>query len=222
MSKPLKKSDRKKAWAKKTKPASYIRRIAQNKTILIVCEGKQTERLYFEAFPVVGLDVYPKGLGQTKIQLVQKTEKIQNIKKYDIVWCVFDMDFNPEINNCEKDFDDAIKQAKKLGYDVAYSNDAFELWFYLHYKNINNQVDRVFYYKELSKIFNVNNYEKECKGAKFDSYKTLKNDIYSSQEKAIKRAKELHEMKKHLPYYKQNPVTTVYRLVELLNKNLRQ
>jgi len=43
---------------------------------------------------------------------------------YDEIWCVFDMDVN--IGGHEyQEFDNAILKAQSLGFNVAYSNDAF-------------------------------------------------------------------------------------------------
>lgn len=75
--KAIKKTDEGKAWNRKSKPTSYkIDTIPINKSILIVCEG-QTEKLYFESFPVLGLKVEALDLGgQSKTKLVETTEKI--------------------------------------------------------------------------------------------------------------------------------------------------
>ena len=52
--KAIKVTDKNKAWNKKAQPSGYkIETIPIKKTILIVCEG-QTEKIYFESFPVLG------------------------------------------------------------------------------------------------------------------------------------------------------------------------
>ena len=65
-----------------------------NKTILIVGEG-QTEKFYFESFPVLTMTVKVVDLkGQTKLKLIESTQSIienSNVT-YDEVWCVFDTD----------------------------------------------------------------------------------------------------------------------------------
>ena len=48
---------------------------------------------------------------------------------------VFDKDDYP-------DFDEAIELAKKNGFEVAYSNQAFELWFLLHFKKYSGKLHR--------------------------------------------------------------------------------
>ncbi|MBY0066503.1 MULTISPECIES: RloB family protein [Empedobacter] len=221
----VKKTDKNKAWNRKAKPSSYqIETIPIRKSILIVCEG-QTEKLYFESFPVLGLKVEAVDLGgQSKTKLVDSTQKIieSSEYEYDEVWCVFDMDFK---NGADEyaDFDNAIEKANTLGNEVAYSNDSFELWFYLHYNKIEAQQLRTFYYEQLSQKFGIN-YEREGKKYAFCQkvYSILLNDEHASQERAIKNADELYESQKHLIYHKQNPVTTVYKLVQTLNENVRK
>lgn len=222
--KAIKKTDKEKAWNRKSKPTSYkVDTIPINKSILIVCEG-QTEKLYFESFPVLGLKVKAIDLeGQSKTKLVETTEKIIESSEfdYDEIWCVFDMDYkNGETEFA--DFDNAINKAKQLGYKVAYSNDSFELWFYLHYNKIEAQHLRTFYYEQLSEKWDIN-YERDGKKYVFclKIYNLLLTDSNSSQERAIKNAEELYEQQKHLAYHLQNPVTTVFQLVNVLNENLR-
>lgn len=220
----VKKTDKNKAWNRKAKPSNYkIETIPIRKSILIVCEG-QTEKLYFESFPVLGLKVKAIDIGgQTKVKLVESTQKIleKSEYEYDEVWCAFDMDLKNGSNEFA-DFDNAIEKANTLGYKVAYSNDSFELWFYLHYNKIESQQLRTFYYEQLSQKFGIN-YKKFGKKYEFCQriYTILLNDEQASQERAIKNAKKLYENQKHLEYHKQNPVTKVYELVEELNKNLR-
>lgn len=221
----VKKTDKNKAWNRKAKSTNYqIETIPLRKSILIVCEG-QTEKLYFESFPVLGLKVEAIDLGgQSKTKLVENTQKIleKSEYEYDEVWCVFDMDFKNGANEYA-DFDNAIEKANNLNYNVAYSNDSFELWFYLHYNKIEAQQLRTFYYEQLSQKLGIN-YEREGKKYAFCQklYAILLNGEQASQERAIKNAEELYESQKHLVYHKQNPVTTVYKLVQTLNENIRE
>lgn len=224
--KAIKITDKNKAWNKKSKPSLYrVDSIPLNKTILIVCEG-QTEKLYFESFPVIGARIKIVDLeGQSKLKLIELAqaivESIEGIT-FDEIWCVFDMDVKHGADEFA-DFDNAIHKALELGYKVAYSNDVFELWFYLHYDFTESQHLRTFYYERLSERFKIN-YVKEGKKRGFSSriYSILHQDKNSSQQKAIERAKKLYEDRKNLVYHEQNPVTKVYELVELLNDNLRR
>ncbi|WP_121667558.1 RloB family protein [Mesonia aquimarina] len=222
--KAIKKTDRKKAWLKKVKPSIYeIETKDVNKTILIVAEG-QTETLYFESFPVLSLTVKTVNVGgQSKLKLIEATENIVNnaTVKFDSIWCVFDMDVRQEEKEFA-DFDNAIESGNSKSYKLAYSNDCFELWFYLHYNFTDQKNHRIFYYRQLGNMWDCN-YEKE--GKKYDfclkSYSRLESDENASQEKAIERAKKLYENQKGLSFHEQNPITLVYELVEFLNKNCR-
>ncbi|MGF1637864.1 MAG: RloB family protein [Cyclobacteriaceae bacterium] len=191
--KAIKKTDisARKPWLKKSISSSYeIETRELNKTILIVCEG-QTEKLYFESFPVLTLTVETINLGgQSKLKLIEATKDIleNSDKNYDEIWCVFDMD----VRKGEKefaDYDNAINQGQSKGYNVAYSNDAFELWFYLHYQYTDQKNHRSFYFKALSKFWELN-YEDDGKSYNFckSIYQKLDKDLRASQDKAMERA----------------------------------
>ncbi len=215
------------AWERRGTSTPYnIEQFEANKRILIVCEG-QTETIYFKSFDVLLLEVHCiDSKGRTKRQLIQYCEETVNQHKkrnltFDEIWCVFDMDINKGENEFA-DFDNAISSATTKGYKVAYSNDAFELWFYLHYEFTDQQNRRTFYYRELSKYWGMN-YEKNGKAENFcrKIYNLLENDARCSQTKAIHNAIRLHNDQQHLVHSKQNPVTTVYLLVRELNKYLK-
>lgn len=223
--KAIKKTDRKKAWLKKVKPSAYEVEVKEvNQTILIVSEG-QTEKLYFKSFPVLTLTVQAVDLGgQSKQKLIDATDSIikNSNKDYDQVWCVFDMDIKQGAKEYA-DFDNAIISGQQKKYRIAYSNDSFELWFYLHYQYTEQKHLRQFYYKALGSFWNLN-YEKEGKAYDFASqiYDILESDEKASQEDAVKSAKRLFKANANLSFHQQNPVTKVYELVEVLIKNCRR
>lgn len=224
--KSIKKGDIKqqKGWLKKVNPSLYeVETKSVKKTILIVAEG-QTEKLYFESFPVLTLTVEVIDLGgQSKLKLIETTERLvtDSGKTYDEIWCVFDMDITRGEDELA-DFDNAIHQGTIKGYNIAYSNDAFELWFYLHFQYTDQQHLRTFYYEELGKVWGMN-YEKEGKTYNhcLTIYDKLEKDEKASQEKAIERAEKLFLEQEELPYSQQNPITKVFELVQLLNSNKR-
>jgi len=221
--KAIKVTDAGKAWNKqKTKAKPYAKEVLEKKqSFLIVCEGQNTEPEYFKSFPVVTADVRSFGLGSSKTKLVEDVLKIDRDKD-DEVWVVFDMDINKENRAAlEQDYDNAIALAHSEGVNVAYSNDTFEIWFLLHFQYFDNQWTRREYYKKLSEYWNAN-YEKQGKNMKFcrGIYQLLQDDDRASQDEAIKRAHKLHFAQKALPFSEQNPVTTVYELVTILNKHI--
>lgn len=178
---------------------------------LIVCEGQETEANYFKSFR---LDVTVKviGTGYNTETLVLRTKEIQEQaqregRAYKDVWVVFDRDDFPS-----DDFNNAIEQARQAGFGVAYSNEAFELWYILHFDYLNSGVSRKQYKQMLS--------EKLKK-----TYQ--KNDpmMYWHLEKqqyiAIQNAETL--LKSYQPEcnpVNDNPCTTVHQLVMRLNEHL--
>lgn len=223
----IKPTDQNKPWNRRKSSKYQIARRDPARTFLIVCEG-QTEMLYFESFPVTSLKLEFINMEGKSEQLyideckkkVKEYEK-QGIK-FDEVWCVFDLDIKQGKKQFA-DFDNAIDSAKKLGYKVAYSNDAFELWYYLHYEYTDQSNHRLFYYEQLGNRWGINYADDGKKLAYCKTvYRKLVADGKANQEQAIERAKKLHQNTNHLPYHKQNPCTTVYELVQSLNKYIKK
>ena len=110
---------------------SGVREVKQ--TFLIICEGVNTEPDYFNAFRLTSANVKAVGQGMGTLTLVQKAINIKEQEKrkgriYNQNWVVFDKDDFPE-----NDFNSAILLAQQNGFEVAYSNQAFEFWFLLHF-----------------------------------------------------------------------------------------
>lgn len=212
-----------KPWLKVVGVTKYkIETKEKNKTFLIVTEG-QTEELYFKSFPVITATIKPVPLGCSKTTLVSCTKAIVADEKYDEVWCVFDMDIKHDDAGQLEDFNNAVQSALDAGFKCAYSNDAFELWFILHYQYLDQEHNRIFFFEKLREFWKIN-YVKQGKTIVFAKtiYSILQNDPRSSQAKAITNARKLFRSQKHKSYHLQNPVTLVYKLVEELNKHLRQ
>lgn len=75
------------------------------------------------------------------------------------------------------------------------------------------------YYEKLSERLDFN-YEKKGKEIAFCTQ--LYAILEARKPIAIKMAKKLHQKMKHLPFHLQNPCTTVFLLVEELDKCLRK
>ena len=219
--KAIKKTDIKanKPWLEKVGFTSYKEESKEpNKTFLIVCEG-QTEALYFEAFRTISAEVKSYDIGCSNNRLVDCTIDLAEESNYDEVWCVFDMDFQLGSNGQNEDFNSAIQKCINNNIKCAYSNDAFELWIYLHFQFTDQRNHRTFYFQQLSREFNIN-YEKEGKKRKFSSrlYDFLNSFGNANQSEAIERAKALENIHKGNAPHLQNPITFVHILVEELNK----
>lgn len=178
------------------------------KRILIVCEGKKTEPNYFKSFPITSVKVEIFGDGfNTKSLVVYAKKKSDQARReklpYDQVWCVFDRDsFSPE------QFNTAIHMAESYGFKTAYSNEAFELWYILHFEYLTTGLNRDRYKEKLTQHF-----EKEYKKNSLDMYDIL----LSRQDVALKNAKRLFATHVNLTPADMKPSTTVHLLVEELN-----
>jgi hypothetical protein len=222
--KSVKPNDRETTWYKRQNPIRPERGIAIKKTFLIYCEGKNTEPEYFESFPVTTeTKVKAIGLGRSRTALVEKV--IELIAEIEIdadqeIWVVFDRDVKYENKEQgDKDFNNALNIAKNNGIKCAYSNDCFELWFLLHDDYVETAFYRTQIYSKLSKKFDFN-YEKDGKDKDFA--KSLYHTFLDKMSYAIRNSKRLHSSHSDKEYHLQNPCTTVYKLVEALNENLRK
>lgn len=205
------------------------KRVAKNRKvpcrILIVSEGEKTEPNYFRKFCVQhnAMFVYEvtcEGTGENTVKVVDKAISLRDsqIVPYDSVWAVFDRDSFPTQN-----FNAAISKANANGINVAWSNEAFELWYLYHFQNRVTAMNRDDYKAAISKA--INNTGK-WKGKK--PYKYAKNDeqnyaimtTFGDMDVAIKNAQKQHASFTDAYYASHNPCTTVYKLVlQLLNRD---
>jgi len=181
---------------------------------LIFCEGAKTEPNYFRSFRLTSScvkDVF--GIGDNTMELVQRAIKYRNSARrygirYDQVWCVFDKDSFPAQN-----FNAAIALANREGIRVAYSNEAFELWYLLHFDYVCTPTNRADYIEILSARLNEQ-YRK--------NNETMYDKLLDKQQTAINHSQRL--LASHTPCIpcQNNPSTTVHLLVKELNKFLNQ
>lgn len=196
--------------------------------ILVVCEGVRTEPNYFRSFNkkhngvfVVDMDFAGGGINTIQvvdeaIRLKMKAEKGK--KPYDAVWAVFDKDsFLPGRFNA------AIMKAEANGISVAWSNEAFELWYLLHFEYRNTGMSRTEYQDAIVRHINAAlNYKskKTYKYKKNDAQHYAEMTTYGDMEQAIENAKNLDTLYNDQQYAKHNPRTLVYKLVvQLLGRD---
>lgn len=203
----------KKSSSRRTNIDYYNRKVKTRRWFLIVCEGEKTEPNYFRSFPVdtnvIKLDI--KGEGKNTKSLVEKAIELKNDSEFDETdrfWCVFDRDNNPKNPNDAQNFNAAINIAQNNGIKVAYSNDAFELWYLLHFHYYNAAISRKDYQNMLTKLLG-HKYEKNSD--------TIYEELKDKQQDAIKHAKRLLQEYDRPNPETDNPSTTVHLLVEELN-----
>ena len=187
-----------------------------NQRVLILCEGEQTEPIYFNALKAdksnlnnssaLRIVVHDskkntaKELVAEALELKMEAEKEKNA--YDAIWVVVDRDGytkHPE----------SFNRAEKTKIKIAFSSPSFEFWFLLHFlystaplENANATIKKL---KE-----HLTEYEKNI-----NVYQKLKNN----QTKAVEysnKIKEHHANSSNNPVWKLNPYTNVGDLVEFL------
>lgn len=208
----------KKQFASKSKKGNKVREIVSY--FLIVCEGEKTEPNYFKAFPKkIGKFVYDikfDGGGISTLKVVEKAIELRDksTQKYDRVWVVFDRD-----SFAANSFNSAIFKAKANNIECAWSNEAFELWYLLHFKNRITAMERDEYKKSIEDSINATAKKKfEYLKNSSEMYAILEK--FGNQELAIKWAQELENRFAGEKFAEYNPCTKVYKLVlELTGKS---
>ena len=177
------------------------------KVFLIVCEGTETEPNYFRSFPVPKEVIDIKGIGKSPKKIIQEADSINQNGDYDRVWCVFDRDeWDTE------EFNRAIQTGKKKGFQIAYSNEAFELWYLLHFEFFDTGMSRKQYQQKLDSLMG-----KPYKKNSDNMYEKLE----TRQSTAIKNAATLLKQYNPVNPVNDNPSTTVHFLVQELNQYIR-
>lgn len=200
-------------WKRKNRP---LKRKSKNRgkppqSILIVCEGEKTEPNYFRSFKLSSAVVRVEGYGANTKSLVKKAVDIRKRARiddeiFDQVWCVFDKD-----SFSLQNFNAAFDLAKRNNIRIAYSNEAFELWYLLHFNYYDSAISRDAYKKKLSKLLN-HPYKKNSR--------SMYKELLCKQEAALTNAPRLIKTYNPVDPGRDNPSTTVHKLVEELNKYL--
>jgi hypothetical protein len=193
-------------------------------TILIVCEGKNTEPSYFKQFRLSSAKVKSIGEGYNTTSLVERAYELSQLGNYDQVWCVFDADPKPDNPNQEQNFNEAIKMAEKNNFGIAYSNQAFEYWLILHFDDHQGaRMHRNRYNEKLNKLLKPFKVEYDGNGSKVveeDLFELLegidKKTNLRRVDIAIVRAERNYNRFDHTNPAKEESSTTVFRLVKEL------
>lgn len=192
-------------------------------TILIVCEGKNTEPSYFNQFRLTSATIKPVGEGFNTVSLVNRAIQIANQTSYEQVWCVFDKDDFDSV-----DFNNAILLADANGFGIAYSNQAFEYWILLHFNDHQGGgMHRDEYNDKLNKSlkeFNISYDGKKSKIITEEIFDLLDGiDEKTGKERkilAIERAEKNYKRLDHNNPANEESSTTVFTLVSELLKYL--
>ena len=175
---------------------------------LIVCEGERTEINYLRRFRQdyrIPIELVPDG--GSPMQVVDRARRLSLEGDYDQVWCVFDRDAWSA-----QEFNGAIVAIVSRGFRVAYSNEAFELWYLLHFDFCDTAIARQDYIAKLSQRLGYP-YIKNSQ-ATYDA-------LVDRQPQAIRNAERLLAEYDPPRPVTDNPSTTVHLLVKELNRFAR-
>jgi hypothetical protein len=188
-----------------------------NPAILIVCEGKKTEPLYFNGLAkrLLTVDVVQargtdpvsivKDAAEQKKRRLKESYSSTTLLAYEHVWCVFDVDAHPNLEN-------ALATAKDNGIRVALSNPCFEYWLLLHFVRFATNLTRFQAERELRKNY-LHGYDKG---------KDYNDQLFHRIDCAIENIKHILKSQWHIDGNSPTevlgccPSTSVHLLVELL------
>jgi hypothetical protein len=158
--------------------------------ILIVCEGEKTEKQYFEEIriqkriPTLHIHVLPSAYGTAPRQVLDfAIDKFKETKAYEYVFAVFDRDEH-------KSFSDTLERARSIA--EKFKNDegdkvkflaipsvpCFELWFLLHFENVQAFIERKDLIRKLKN--HLPKYEKSLNGM----YRQTENLLHTASQRA--------------------------------------
>ena len=233
---------------------SDTRKADSTPTFIIFCEDKVSEPVYLKFFETLSIKINfvkeQKSMMANVLNAVthcRENELIECVEGKDRlvadnkqVWCVFDRDKEEtpaKIKKGNTDFDLSITTAESIGINVAWSNDAFELWILLHFEDIDTSsevnIERKTYYSRLTEIFDkldnpiedlikVKAYPKwnykESLKSENNFRNIVRNEIVSNTKIAIERSKTLEEhfKKLNIQDHAKAPCTLMHYLIEEL------
>lgn len=181
--------------------------------ILAVCEGEVTEPEYLKGFgawcknALVDVEIAKeRGVPLTLVEVAKRLKfdaakearaRKDSFLAYDSVWCVFDVDEHPNI-------DEALDMARGNGIEVALSNPCFELWLLLHFRENPGPQGR----KKMQKMVSdhLPDFKKHLD---FDGLK-------AGYSQAVQRARRLDDAAAEAKEERRNPSTGVHRLTEAI------
>lgn len=220
----------KKVSEKKREQAKLNEKMKKRKKILIddippytfiVSEGIKTEVAYIAGFAsainkkyanfTTGDRIKVKGTGRNCQSLLSFARNAveDEMPQASVVWLMYDKDDFP-LDNFDNTQFSAEQRLDSRKFKVAWSNESLELWFVLHFQELNANVGRDKYIKIL---------EKHCNYHKNDP--NLFELMKANTDVAINRAKKQYKSyPKDTPASQRCPATRVFELVEELRQYL--
>ena len=174
-----------------------------------VVEGVSSQEQPNDEFVGVSPETKVIGCGMATMRLLEEAKAIRDKEQtpFDSCWLVFDKDDF-------KDFNQAIKEATGASFEVAWSNESFELWYLLHFRYQSTGLGRKECIKALEEEIRKHDPEFKYEKGSSDMYTTLSQ--HGDQDQANKRARMLRGNYTDKNFAKHNPCTRVDMLVKVL------
>lgn len=194
---------------------------------LVVCEDQTTEPAYFKQFKPqipdntlylreVGTGLSPLGVVMRAIEERDKLAS-EGGKSVDTIWAVFDKDDSDQNETTKNNFREAFSLAALEGIKIALSNEVFELWFLLHFRDVNPAISipRQEIYDMLQQEIRNANADPAYVYNHYHKAATVVPLVieYGDVNAAILRAQNLKEHFKEADPLDANPSTDVFLLV---------
>lgn len=198
---------------------------------LIVCEDEATEPAYFNSFldhiPPQTIYLRTVGTGRDPLGVVEQAQIRRDELQAEVgrevneVWVVFDKDdADMEAGKIIR-FNQAEQLIEQEKFQLAFSNEVFELWLLLHLTEVATTppLPRQEVYRQLSET--LRQYD-EYHDYQYDHQQAAGAEIIrivqqvGSEEQAIRRAEVLLTSHRNKPLFDTNPSTRVHLLVQSL------
>ncbi len=195
------------------------KQLAVRDEFLILTNGKQTEKNYFEAIRANYKSIFKisvKFMNDDPVALVNHA--IAEKTPRNRVWCVFDKD-----EFLSASIDQAMKTAKENEIGVAFSNMAFEVWLIDHFKKCCLEKNAEKLVTDLDRILKANEYpagySKEDKQMITEVLMPRLGDAVQNADIVmqtwIRQYKESHN-NENFPFCDWNSFTNVHKLIDAL------
>lgn len=195
------------------------KQLAVRDEFLILTNGKQTEKNYFEAIRAHYKSIFKisvKFMNDDPVALVNHA--IAEKTPRNRVWCVFDKD-----EFLSASIDQAMKTAKENEIGVAFSNMAFEVWLIDHFKKSCLEKNAEKLVTDLDRILKANEYpagySKEDKQMITEVLMPRLGDAVQNADIVmqtwIRQYKESHNNENY-PFCDWNSFTNVHKLIDAL------
>lgn len=206
--------------------ARQTKNIRQRDTFIVLTNGKETERNYFEAlrgFRHSIYDVKVKFINADPLGLVRRA--IREKSSSNQVWIVFDKD-----EFLSDAIDEAIHLAHENKIGIAISNAAFEVWLINHFTEFNVektsgelcQVLDVFLKNEGYSAGYVKNDSEVMRNLFLPKLDIAMHNASVSLQRRIAEYKQAHPFATSYPYCNWNPCTTVHKLIEAMKLDSKE